>query len=520
MEKPAPTASPLRHIWRRFAATTALGTTLLVAAGGQVQAQVTVDKPQDDIYRMFAPKKGPMTPAQQRDDNMNTALMQDAASRFLKLAPLAETPYAVELHNLQARLDGYMKKFGGAEHNKRAVILNPYHFDAGLALGLKGDKVVRLMLQAAGVEGAEDKFVKDIAKKLGRNTITRFMYMTQTEEASTHPESKTRVVVIVPTSDHALLFEIKGLPLARQVELINRHESWHARNTKYTQTEAAQDLVNAARNGDPVDFVKNRRALAAFSSLIRSETLSDVGAIGDMIREGHGLELLDAMRSKRKSVTEDTEHMSVMALDGLRSHITKMGLENFRKLDDGAATALYYAITDKFSPSARSLQIAYAWQVAETEAQRQQLKDIAKTDVEAAKGIAFLRFMPDPEDHSPPPAPKPLSPAEEAANEALTKWDHLAALEQRAFELGGKATPETYIRAYASLQSDIWARIQREPDNLMLPEQMTKLQTNFAHGLGDVNFAAINRQHGIRIENVEPSLKKFRATSSPALKVK
>ena len=79
----------------------------------------------------------------------------------------------------------------------------------------------------------------------------------------------------------------------------------------------------------------------------KSELLADVGAVGDMIRDGHGLEVLDAVEKWRAlRAAEDETHGSTPALWALRRHIQRTGIDEFRRMDDGAAERLYEHIVE------------------------------------------------------------------------------------------------------------------------------------------------------------------------------
>ncbi|HYD19107.1 MAG TPA: hypothetical protein VEF76_11570, partial [Patescibacteria group bacterium] len=393
----------LRDIWRKIVLSTALGTTMAVVPA---HAQQLSGPDMVDIFHLQPlnpPKAGPLTAQDRQDIAVNKALVGAAQKRFLALAKIGETPYAAELAATEARANAYIKVFGGSQGNRRVVFLDPYHLDIGMSLGLKEPEILRQLLAAEQVKNMPGREIKDIAAKFARRAPSILGYLTHTQEASAHNDGGVGVAVVVPTSDHALLFEIPGLTVAEQVELINTHEMWHTLNNRFNQTHAANEAVGAyLRTGDWPEFVKDNRAMFLYSQLIKSETLSDVAGVGDMIRAGYGMHILDRMRDKRAGNILDTQHMSVEALDALKAHLEKTGVENFRTLDDKAARDLYLKITEESGVSPGMLKFLYSWYDLPDDAARDAEKAKAGSNPDIRRGLAMLPYFPD---LSAPPEP-------------------------------------------------------------------------------------------------------------------
>lgn len=516
----------LRTVWQKFAASTLLGAGAAVNLGSAfakdpepppVAVETEAEPAPLNLFRshpLNPPKEGPLTEQDRRDAAINAALMDDAQKRYAEMMRLGETPYAAELKALEAGMNENIRQFGASRGHTRGVVLDPYHFDTGMALGFTERETVQKMLDHKGITEIDDREFDDVVARMGRTTTSLYGFLTQTQEASAHDDGTANACMLIPTSDHGLLYPIPGMTMREQVDFINAHETRHCLNTKFTQTWEANEEVNAARvNGEWDLLVQNDRVLQLYSGLIKAETYSDVAGAADRIRAGDGLHIIDALRQRRGEIIEDTNHLSVFALDALKAHIEKVGLENFRKMPQADAEKLYNDITDNHGVSPKMLHTVYSWYVDEKNPGA--LREAAKTDPEVARGIEMLKYFPD-LNSPPPPLPDPaLTPAEKASQDRVMAFKPMEALEERAFKIAGKATPESYIRAYAALQTEFRADALKTADP-EIAEKMTYLQTMYMHHMWEVDFAAINRNHGVNITALEPSLGALR-TPLPVL---
>ncbi|HYD17291.1 MAG TPA: hypothetical protein VEF76_02290 [Patescibacteria group bacterium] len=452
-----------------------------------------------------------------RRERVRSLLLEQARREVLKLAGASGGSYGQELSGLQRNLTAYLRRHGTTMHD-RVVVLDPAKFEVSLALGYPVPQAVQLLLtaqraptDAATIESITSHISVPYTNRFGTATVSQspMAWMNMQREAP-------QACVIVPSSDHAVVTgNITGLTGPQQIEFTNRHEGWHCKDSKYN----LRHLSRAEVEGLPANLTSallatNAVAAEVYAVTYRKEALADAGAVGDMIRGGrYGIELIDVISGWRNRSPQDTPHLSTPVLLGLKQRIMEMGLDAFRRLDDKAAEALYIDVTDTFGMTARSLRLNLQLDSGTPE-QRRQIADAAATDNDAARAVLLYRFYKNVAAVTPPP---PLSAQEQALAGQLRAYNAAQLLEDKAFALGGKITPQTMVAAYGVLQEELRAHTRREPANPLYPAQATKLQESFLWRVQGMDYVAANARRGVDIVAVEPVLRSLHpALSSPA----
>ncbi len=521
----------LSQLWKRFAPRTALTFSLFTAgcAGDHKLNPPTVDddKPADvnngsnnadppentpavvDLEEalIFSPKE------EQRRNRINATLLQAAQKQYPALLREGRNGYAQDLLSLQSRLTAYLKKGDHSLHD-RVVILDPAKFDVGMALGFQVPQAVRLMLRGQNMQ-APDDLVADIAAQLDAPYAFRFGApgFTQNPHAMMNTRrTGTDACVIIPSSDHALQVDIKGLTPTEQVTFANRHEGWHCLDAAFTLRHLPPAKIKAVLAGRLDAQVDDPIAMEIFANNYRKESLADIGAIGDMIRQdGYGLDLADKITSWRKRYPTDVMHLSAPVVAGFKARVEAMGLPAFRAMSDDQARDFYIETTVQYGMSAKSLAAGVRLEIADLGAQLR-FGQQARTDPEIAKAIDFLAYYYRRTDDA---GPGPLTPAEQQVMTQLRQWNAVEALEEKAVALGGKITPVTLVQAYGALQDDFHLRLQSQPGNVLLAAQMTKLQQSFIYHVQDCDYVDRNNRRGIDLTAVEPLVKGMKARPAP-----
>jgi hypothetical protein len=312
--------------------------------------------------------------------------------------------------------------------------------------------------------------------------------------------------VVVPSSEHALNIDVPGLSRADTVEFTNRHESWHCLDSKYNLRHLDMSKMEGINGHTLASQVNNRTAMEMWATLSRKETLADVGAAGDMIRSGKGLDILDKVANWRAaSAKEDPQHVSTLPLLGLKAEIERIGLDNFRKLSDADAQKLYFRVTDECGMTAKGLQTAIRFDDVD-DAGKQAYRAQAKTDSDVFKGVALHHYMATSKADPPVAA---LQGADKDVAKQLDAWNADKLLDDKAFEIGKKITPQTIIAAYNNLQAGLHAQMKADPDNKLYPLQATKLQQAFLTHSRELDYVEANAARGVDIVKTEPALKAF-----------
>ncbi len=465
--------------------------------------------PRDDATRTIDMDDIVILPAKEeaRRARINAALMQQARREVLKLNNRGS--YSQELDGLQDRLTRFLKSDRANIHN-RVLVIDPGKFDVAMALGFSAPQAVRLLLTEQKLTPTGE-MAETVAGKAAAPYAFRYGVQTFSQDpfammntSRTHPAA----CVIVPSSDHALTIDIRGLNAREQVNFTNRHEGWHCLDDKYTLRSFDPKKLAAVPQGTLMSKIANLTALGVFAMEYRKEAVADVGAIGDMIRQdGYDTGLIDKIVAWRMRYPNDIQHLSAPVLHGFKAKIDEMGIDAFHRLDDAAAKQLYFDVTDQYGMSARSLQINLKLEKG-TVPERLQWLEAAKTDPEAAKAIDFFQYYwQKPAD----PGAGPLSSAEIKLAGALRSWNAAQLLEDRAFKDSGRITPVTLAAAYGALQDELHAHTRSDPRNPLYAAQMTKLQESFVWRVQDTDYVEANLKRGVDIVAADPALKPFRA---------
>jgi hypothetical protein len=467
------------------------------------------------------------------NDAVRQALLVRAQRNFMDGGgPQAQTGYERELQAEQQKLDSYFSG-RGAKDPQAAVILDPIRYDIGRAVGMSSAVTVASLInganpedrslealpevkdpnnpEALGVSRTSPLFFRSmgydpegIGKQMETPFVSRFG-TTYTQFPTENPNNLVQGGVITPASEKLDPTRVPGLSYADNLTYINWHEMWHARDTREAVFPANfnADLPIKSQPNDPATF-------KACATRNQQESFADVGSVGDMIRSGKPMSVLDAVLDWRR-VPEDTAHTTVPALEGLKQKIQEMGLDKFRKLDDAQAQALYEKVVDEKALNAEDVRIIHdehSWNPLkslpvtvksftdpETKKalgfERQQTDDALGTLWRAVKGTAPIPFDPQ----MPP---------------ALAGWNPTQVLEDTAFAAAHKITPETMSEAYVKLQDKLesQARAAQDPAQAQIyAAQMTMLQTAFVRDVQSLDYLKLNQDRGVNLAAVEPDLK-------------
>jgi hypothetical protein len=510
----------LSSVFRRFALRTTLAAGILGAAGPSATADEgnrpkTVQE--DRELGEVAVKAGaPLSMREKkRRARIRDALLEQARHDIDRLEAASETGYSRELQQLGSKLTGNLQDSKSTVHNK-VVFLDPEKLDVALSLGFGPAPAVSSVLAQQKIH-IPDNEVKLAGAKATSYYESRFGIRTYTQEPTAIANLKNpqaQACVVVPSSEHALAVDIKGFSRAETVDFTNRHESWHCLDSKYNLRHVDPKKVDRIREGSLISQVNDRTAMDIYATLSRKESIADAGAAGDMIRAGKGLDVLDKLAGWRAETPKDLQHLSSPVLLGLRAKIEEVGLDNFRRMSDADAQKIYFEVTDKYGMTEKSLQTAIRFSTSKG-ADRQGYIERAKTDMETAKGLALVVYL---TQAQPQQSSADLSGADRVLAEQLKKWDADKLLDDKAFEMSKKITPETIIKAYNVMQEDLHRKMKEHPENKLYPLQATKLQQAFLTHARELDYVDANASRGIDIVKAEPSLRAFAESPLPAKK--
>ena len=245
---------------------------------------------------------------------------------------------------------------------------------------------------------------------------------------------------------------------------VNAHESWHCLDIRYIR-DSADGLAGAVK-------------------LNRAEMFADMGGVMEGIRNGADLTLIDKAAALRatwafltgpahvKTPAESAQHFQSVVyatedgLDALKSRITQMGVENFRKLDREQLRGLDYELTDAHCltyAQAQALETYYATGRAAATA----LPLVARLEAIAAASVR---------DATPAELAARERSAKEASNNGgLTEQSLLEKLQARAKELGSATSFANKLRARQEMTDRLRDKLLRDPSSERVTEAQLKL---------------------------------------------
>lgn len=497
----------LSAVWRKFAASTALATVLL---GGGLPAAAQNGAPPAANSKAAAVIEQAPPDLREFEFRMEVrmALIAGAREEFMASKIHTGDAYSRDLGALSDRLTLSLQHMQGL--HDRVVMLDPARFDAGSALGLPPVAIVQMMLGEQDVE-FEPARARTVAGNMAKYFKFAFgLVKTQDPAAFINMTGASgEACVIVPSSRHALPFAISGMTLQQKVAFVNTHEAWHCLDSRYPvhgYNEEAMDKEiqkpNAARNSATLrEYIALR---------YNKEALADVGGIGDLIRAGKAdLTAIDAVSEWRKKSVGDSIHFSPPVLAEMKARIVKMGLPAFRAMNDTQAQAFYFGVMDAKEMTGAIVGYTVMLEDAKTAGQKRALGILAGRDPDFIRAQEFRRHVTAAEQAAKraPKGDAPLTNAEKAGLARVRSWNASAMLQERAFALYGKITPQTMIGSYGALQTALMDGIAKQPDNAVLPLLMTKLQQTYLNDVRRIDYVAVNARHGLDITAVEPSLK-------------
>ena len=457
----------------------------------------------------------------QRRSDIRKILIAQARDKYADLSAQGATAYGEQLRAMETGVNQYLSNSGyQGLSGREAIVLNPDDFSLGRALGFDSKEIVRRMLEQRGVEAPKDA-VADIAAGMNRGYESKFGVVARTQDAGVRDfdaKGEKRPYVMAPSSDNIGPNRVPGMSYADNMEFINRHETWHIKDSWYDLSHLDRETVATVRGGFASNYIANSdEAQEAFSLISRKEAISDISAIGDMMRDrkANSYQVLNQVIDWRQSRTEDDTHTSVPVLKGMKAEIEKMGFGNFMKMTEDQVHTFYHDVTEKYGMSPEAVADAANYAEASREDRKQMLAEKG-SDPEMKKAMEFL-------SHQKSASSDETFRHEDDIKKKIDAYEPKQALLDRAFEIGTKITPETIILAHHEMadalfhqatDADVAARRLGQTPNPLYRLEMAKLQETFVEVVQQTDYVEANRKRGVVIEEVEPALEKLAAPAT------
>lgn len=443
------------------------------------------------------------------EETVRQALLDDVKTTDLNaFLDATHNSYSADLQVRGQTLTKYLQR----EQNSpqvRGVYLDPNEYTALEALHLGGATGAAVMMGRDGLPGGDD-ILSAVGDGMhhGENAPGEgFLYSQDPHAVKDLSSAAPQAAPIVPSSAYfPPSLRISGLSHEQNIDYINRHEGWHMADVKNLLPNLNAPEMKGFDMKHPEKSIGNPAHMAAVAMVNRQESFADVGAAGDMIREGADSAIIGKIIAWRQQSSE-VGHMTAGALEQLQKKINDMGLDKFRALDDDSARALYEdaAVKGSLQPAQANTVLRYS---SGTPAQRAALEQEALRSPETKAALDFTKPYLAP--HKNPTTPQ----EDQALSRQLSNYHPADLLKDRAFTDAGKITPVSLARAYGQLQDELRQDLDRDPDNRLWQGQANKLQQTFINVVNMTDYIGENARRGVDIFAVEPALKGL--ASSPA----
>lgn len=455
--------------------------------------------------------------------NINEELDARGRMTFWKFLYDEGNQYSRSLDSLETRLRGYESRQNKGAR-ERIAVMDPLMFDIGVGLGISPVDVVTKMLVHDGIS-PHFRTSLGVAMSLQRIRVINFVDDTlSTQFPSTFSPQDifgNQARIIVPISDFMLSLHIPGLSRQEMVEFTNRHEGWHAIDYVHSDDDVNYDSLRANPPVTVQDMINNVEYMKSAAYHYNSEVYADVGAAGDMVRAGKGLDLIDNVIDWRALHPDDPRHMSPPVLTELKKCIEKMGLDAFRALDETQTTAVYDSVMQSAGMNVRRLQLAYEFMALEKEDRLSYLV-LHQNDPEFSRAYAFARrFIAYHDNDNPEAEVKTVQkvPVDiQAAIDSVGNWDARTALEKEAIRTDGMVTRVSMAKAYLTMMQDFDEKLNQATtpaERISAGLHMSRLKSVYINVMEDINLVVTNMRYGIDMLEKDPSLKEAADRARP-----
>lgn len=402
-------------------------------------------------------------------------LLTGAAGTSLAAAPPDHDGTVVT--NYSQDLDALGKRFTERLQNidpgsgRKIVFIDPTTFDSAVALGLAPAEAIQKILEIEKVSTPDlDSIAQNMSGLAVHSQFTGNISLKTNPHASVAPQE---ICAITPADPSGML-ATQNLTLLDMEAYTNYHEAWHCLDSQYNIAAPPLDTLLVVARNIPQEIIRSGDALSLISKINKAETFSDLGAAGDMIREGYAIDIVDRIAEWRSNRATDYIHFTGPGLMALKERINAMGIDKFRLLQEQELEKLYYNVTDMhaFSPEKMKSFIVY------TQAPpAKRVSMLARGDIDPSiRFNGMIRQAFEAGETSPTASPEEIK----HIKTALAGWNAEKMLKDEAMRVDGKATPQSIVNAYGRLQDQLRESLKSDPHNLFYPEQLTLLKDSLS----------------------------------------
>lgn len=396
-------------------------------------------------------------------------------------APSDATPTAatIELEDMARSYEG--RQGGGLD----IVTLHPDQISAMEGLGASRFESVNAIANSQGVTlpekasadfsevSASDEMSFIPSALMGRPEYAT--YNAQAPMAQQLPEIRA-CIVMGGNSSHSGL-PIGTFDLDTQNRFFNRHEFWHCLDDRFiSQTDTASTTRGVSD------------ASHQFTMQMRGEIFADLAAVTDMIvQDGEDTSFIDALvkaRDMRLGGNMDFTHHSSPALNALKDHIEKVGMERFIAMNDKDRIEMLYEMTAKNSPSPKQTEILY------TKKESEIAKRAKKNPDYAAANAKYNQYNTARDEYNSgwvvTDDMMEVQNARKALVDQAKDWEAEKKLRENAEQLPGGLTPQNLQQARNTMLDSVREDMKNDPSNPLHAAKLAQIGMAYSRIAGEV----------------------------------
>jgi hypothetical protein len=417
----------------------------------------------------FGTKAVVETEEERVNKKINAQVLADAERNRAQIIKQSENLYSKDLQTIGQRLS---RSSQITAENQTIVVVDPVKIVVGQALGMSGGQALKDQLP--------DHIVNELEKKYSAPVVTSSLNLiTMDGTVRSNPANISgvgRLCVATPVSERSPM-QIEGLTEKEQEDLLNNHEAWHCLDDRSILELAIKDMHTPVLGAENLQKSRDQYIIEEQ----KTEAFADLGSLGNMIKDGYPLSIIDKAIAWRDRRPHDISHYTGKTLEVLKANITEMGVEKFKSLDIQELKDLYHTLTEKHALTS---------------------SDIRNLEVSVKPVTKDTSLLPD-------------TPV---VQQTLKDWNYRSEIQKKAIALGGEVSPTTLLRAYAQRQDDFRQEIQANPESeSMVTAKMFYLADKIKDIVQTTDYVRANQENGVDLK-AAPSFSKFMKPPEEAAK--
>lgn len=270
-------------------------------------------------------KQDPVLIAHATEDAVRLDLTQQARRNYGALVVTLDARYAANLHALEKTL---LERKRVREPDGAAVtIIDPDTLLVGLQFGLQPHEAIQTIMQSRNIP------VQSVEPVEHRNA-DKYMRPHHNRYSATSI-SGHNLPYIMSTAEYNIVNMIDPYGYQMHKKYVDKHEGYHYLDNEFLPPPGASNYTPDSRK-----LIADADYRLTALKTQWCEGFADIAAVGDLVREGHGFGVIEAV-TDRRAQSVDIGHYTYLMLQHFQDVVTKIGIKAFRRMSDDQAIELY-----------------------------------------------------------------------------------------------------------------------------------------------------------------------------------